>query len=140
RQEAAPPLPPAVSPHRRFVHRVATVTLMGRRQPSGPELSPAWGGVLIVSKPDRSGLTRRDLLKTTGQVAAASALAGVVLPQVHAGEDSTIRVALIGCGGRGTGAAANALQARGGPTRLWAMADGFPERLASSHRHLRSPH
>ena len=58
-----------------------------------------------MSKPDSSGLTRRDLLKTTGQVAAASALSGVAIPSVHAAEDNTIQVALVGCGGRGTGAA-----------------------------------
>jgi predicted dehydrogenase len=89
-----------------------------------------------VSTPDQSGLTRRDLLKTTGQVAAASALAGVALPQVHAGGSSTIKVALVGCGGRGTGAAENALAARGGPTQLTAMADVFQGRLDSSYRSL----
>ena len=36
------------------------------------------------------------------------ALAGVSVPRVHAGENNTIQLALIGCGGRGTGAAANA--------------------------------
>ena len=33
----------------------------------------------------------------------ASALAGVALPHVHAAENNTIQVALVGCGGRGTG-------------------------------------
>ena len=89
-----------------------------------------------MSTPDQSGLSRRDLLKTTGQVAAASALAGVALPQVHAGESNTIKVALVGCGGRGTGAAGNALATRGGPVQLVAMADVFPARLASSYRSL----
>jgi predicted dehydrogenase len=93
-----------------------------------------------VSKPDSSGLTRRDLLKTTGQVAAASALAGVVLPQVHAGESNTIKVALVGCGGRGTGAAENALATRNGPVQLVAMADVFPARLRSSHEQLNRTH
>ena len=49
------------------------------------------------------------ILQTAGRLTAASALAGVAVPSVHAAEDNTIRVALIGCGGRGTGAAANAL-------------------------------
>jgi len=40
-------------------------------------------------------------------------LAGVAIPHVHAGEDNTIRLALIGCGGRGSGAAANAMSAGG---------------------------
>ncbi len=78
-------------------------------------------------------LSRRDAIKS---VAAASALAGVALPQVHAGEDNTIQIALVGCGGRGTGAAADALRATGGPTKLVAMADVFPDRLNFSHSNL----
>ena len=59
--------------------------------------------------------SRRSFLGTTGLVAAGSALAGVAIPAVHAAEDNTIRVALIGCGGRGTGAAGNALSTTPGP-------------------------
>ncbi len=77
----------------------------------------------------KNGSSRRDFLKTTGQAAAASALAGVAIPSVHAGEDNTIRVALIGCGGRGAGAAVNALASKGGPLKLIAMADVFRDRL-----------
>jgi hypothetical protein len=46
--------------------------------------------------------TRRDFLRQTGTIACASALAATLVPHVHAAEDSTIQVALIGCGGRGT--------------------------------------
>ena len=42
--------------------------------------------------------SRRDFLKTTGVVAGASALSQVAIPAVHAAEDNTIRVALVGCG------------------------------------------
>lgn len=83
-----------------------------------------------------SSASRRDFLKTTGRFAAASALAGVTLPHVHAAEDNTLRLALIGCGGRGSGAAANALQSPAGPTRLVAMADLFPDKLSKSHANL----
>jgi predicted dehydrogenase len=69
-----------------------------------------------------------------------SALAGVALPQVHAGESGTVRVALVGCGGRGTGAAKNALNSRSVPTQLVAMADVFPNRLAGSHQDLQRTH
>ena len=86
---------------------------------------------------NNTGLTRRELIKKTGQAAAVSALAGVVLPQVHAGESNTIQIALVGCGGRGTGAAANALQTTG-PTRLVAMADVFRDRLTQSHTNLQN--
>jgi predicted dehydrogenase len=89
-----------------------------------------------VSSSSSGGVTRRDVIKTTGGIAVASALAGVAVPAVHAGESNTIRIALVGCGGRGTGAAANALSTKGGPIRLVAMADVFPERLKSSHESL----
>ena len=82
-----------------------------------------------------SGLSRRELMKNTGKAAAVSALAGVALPQVHAGGDEVIQIALVGCGGRGTGAAANALQTSG-PTRLVAMADVFTNKLSLSHTSL----
>lgn len=80
--------------------------------------------------------SRRDFLKATSRLAAASALSGVVLPRVHAGEDNTIQLAIIGCGGRGTGAVANALEAPGGPVKLIAMADLFPDKLNNSHKTL----
>ncbi len=80
--------------------------------------------------------SRRDFLKWSGTVAATSVLAGVAIPRVHAAEDSTIRLALIGCGGRGSGAAGNALESPNGPTRLVAMADLFENRLNGSHKAL----
>jgi predicted dehydrogenase len=87
---------------------------------------------------DRSNFTspRREFIKATG-AAAASALALRAIPEVHAGEDNTIRVALVGCGGRGTGAAADALSVKNGPISLVAMADVFQNRLASSHANLK---
>ena len=78
----------------------------------------------------RPAPSRRTFLKTTGQVAATSALAGVAIPSVHAAESNTIQVALVGCGGRGTGAAANALATKSGPIKLVAMADVFEDKLA----------
>jgi predicted dehydrogenase len=89
---------------------------------------------------DDNHLSRRDLLKTTGTVAAASALAGVAWPAVHTQGPQVIQVALVGCGGRGTGAALDALSSRNGPTRLVAMADVFPDRLRSSHQTIYSTH
>ena len=62
--------------------------------------------------------TRREFLKNTGQVAAASALVSVGTSYAYAGEDNTIQVALIGCGGRGTGAVANALKVHAGPLSM----------------------
>ncbi|MFQ6130419.1 MAG: Gfo/Idh/MocA family protein [Armatimonadota bacterium] len=80
--------------------------------------------------------SRRGFLKDTGRIAAASALAAATSTHVHPQEENTIRVALVGCGGRGTGAAANALSTKSGPTRLVAMADVFEDRLRSSLQSL----
>jgi len=74
--------------------------------------------------------TRRVFLQTTGKAVAGAALAATFRPG-YAAEANTIKVALVGCGSRGTGAAANAL-ATSGPTKLWAMADFFEPRLESS--------
>jgi len=85
---------------------------------------------------DNQNLSRRELGKRVGQIAAVSALAGVAIPNVYAAGDSTIQVALIGCGGRGTGAAGDALHNKVVPAKLVAMADAFPDRLNTSYRGL----
>lgn len=80
--------------------------------------------------------SRRDFMKaTTGAVAAATVVSTVV-PKVHAAGSDQISVALIGCGGRGTGAADNALSTKSGPTKLVAMADVFPQRLKNAYSAL----
>ncbi len=84
-----------------------------------------------------SSTSRREFLVHTGRLAAASALAGVALPQVHAAGSDIIQLALIGCGGRGTGAAGDALSSKNGPTKLVAMADVFDRRLTSSYDTLK---
>ena len=80
--------------------------------------------------------SRREFLQHSSQVAAASLLAAAAVPRVHAAENNTIQVALVGCGGRGTGAAADALNSKNGPVKLVAMADVFAHRLASSYENL----
>ena len=90
-----------------------------------------------MSETNSSLSTRREFIKTTGRVAAASALAGTALPHVHAAENNTLQVALIGCGGRGGGAAAQALSVKNGPMKLVAMGDVFEQRLNSSYEHLK---
>lgn len=84
------------------------------------------------ASPLDSGVTRRAFLQRTGRLATVSALAGVTLPHVHAAGSDLIRVALVGCGGRGTGAAQQALSTKSGPIRLVAMADVFAKRLETS--------
>lgn len=81
--------------------------------------------------------SRREFIRQTSTFAAVSALAGVALPHVHAAENSTIQIALVGCGGRGSGAAANALSIKSGPMKLVAMADVFANRLQKSFGDLK---
>jgi predicted dehydrogenase len=80
--------------------------------------------------------TRRDFLKLSGALTAGAALAGVTVPHVHAGEDNTIRLALIGTGSRGSGAVINAFESPNGPCKLVAMADIFGQRLEGAHKIL----
>ena len=93
---------------------------------------------------NQTSTTRREFIATTGKLAAISALANVAIPPVHAAGSDLIQVALIGCGGRGGGAAANALSVKRGPTKLVAMADIFsgaarqgPEQLAAANPQAR---
>ncbi len=81
-------------------------------------------------------LSRRDFLQQSGKAVAASALAGITLPHVHAADSDPIQLAIIGCGGRGSGAVVNAMEAPGSATKLVAMADLYYDRLQSAHRAL----
>ncbi len=72
---------------------------------------------------------------TRRQFLAASAVAAAAAPQAFAAGNDVITVGLIGCGGRGTGAAINALQADKN-VKLTAMADAFPDRLEESLQSL----
>ena len=84
-----------------------------------------------------SQTTRRDFLKTAGKVTAVSALAGVTIPHVHAAGTDTVSVALIGCGGRGTGAAENALKVQGS-VKLAAVADVFERKAEVTANNLKA--
>jgi predicted dehydrogenase len=90
-----------------------------------------------MTVPSPASPDRRDFLKTTAAAAGASALALGSAPFVHADGNDTIRVGLIGCGSRGTGAAAQALRADRN-AKLWAMGDAFADRVKSSLATLKS--
>ncbi|MEI6527325.1 MAG: Gfo/Idh/MocA family oxidoreductase, partial [Planctomycetota bacterium] len=92
------------------------------------------------TNPNASSETRRSFIKTSTSLAAAAGLTSTLSRSVHAAEDNKIRVALIGCGGRGTGAAENALQVDNGEIELVAMADVFENRLSSSYSRLKENH
>src|SRR5215831_3948933 len=83
-----------------------------------------------IHSPDQQN-TRREFLKTSSTVAAGVALAGALANPGYSAENNTIKIALIGCGGRGTGAASQAMSTKG-PTKLWAMADVFEKKVQAS--------
>ncbi len=83
--------------------------------------------------------TRREFLKTSSTALAGAALAGAMARPGYAAENNTIKIALVGCGGRGTGAAAQALSTQG-PTKLWAVADVFEHRIQSSLAGIKQGH
>ena len=78
--------------------------------------------------------SRREFIKTSGVVAGA-ALASTIASRSYAQNNESIKLALIGCGGRGSGAAAQAL-GTSGPIKIVAMADAFEDRLENSHKAL----
>jgi len=82
--------------------------------------------------------SRRNFLKTSGSVAAGSALAINIISgkSAFAQNSDTLKVGLIGCGGRGTGAANQALSADDNVV-LTAMADTFEDRLSKSLANLK---
>ncbi len=80
--------------------------------------------------------SRRQFLAQSAGVVAGSVLGGVAMSRAYAGEDNTIRLALVGCGGRGSGAVGDALSSSTGPTKLIAMADIFEDRLTRSYKAL----
>ena len=84
--------------------------------------------------------SRREFLKLSSGALAASALAGVVVPRVHAAENPPIKLALVGCGPRGTGAVADAFSTTGGPLQLYAMADLFENRIQAAYNNLSRVH
>ena len=91
---------------------------------------------MAINLPKQALSSRRRFIQTTGKLAAVSALANVAIPNVHAAGSDLIQIVLIGCGGRGGGAAANALSVKRGPIKLVAMADIFPERLNQTYAKL----
>jgi hypothetical protein len=102
------------------------------------------GMVVVASRPTtaRNGRamstpkTRREFLGEAAGITAAAMVGTRGFAGVHAGGSEEIRLALVGCGGRGGGAAADALSVESGSMRLVAMADSFEDRIKSSHEAL----
>jgi predicted dehydrogenase len=88
--------------------------------------------------PQRNGwASRRDFLKGSTAAVVGGALVGnlSIATSAHAAGSEEIKIALIGCGGRGSGAAQQALRTKGS-VKLVAMADVFADRLESSLKNL----
>ncbi len=87
---------------------------------------------------DKSNVNRRQFLKKCGSAAAGAAVLGSIAPSAFAGEDNTIRLALLGCGGRGTGAVGDALSVpNGGPIKLYVTADLIDAKMERSINSLK---
>ena len=86
--------------------------------------------------------TRRKFIKTTGGVLVAASAAPITsfATTPHVGGSDTIRIGLIGCGGRGTDAAIQAMNTKSGPVQVTAMADVFQARMNKSHKGLMNRH
>lgn len=83
------------------------------------------------SQAQRPQPSRRDFIRTGSALVVGSSLLGTnlrVASAAHPGGSDEIKVALVGCGGRGCGAALQALETKG-PVTLWAMADAFAEQI-----------
>jgi predicted dehydrogenase len=93
-----------------------------------------------ANRPEPRPASRRQFLARSGAIGALSTMALAGTPAVHAAENNTIKLALVGCGGRGTGAVVDAFAASGGPVKLYAMADLFEHRLRSSLGNLQKAH
>lgn len=88
--------------------------------------------------PNKKTSNRRNFLSTSAAVAAGGVLAAntsTAFGGFHTSSDDTIKVGLIGCGGRGTGAAINACNADPN-VRITALADAFKDRVDSCHETL----
>lgn len=88
-----------------------------------------------------SAVTRRDFIRTTSTAIAGASVLGSMLVErsAFAAESNTLKLALVGCGGRGTAAAIQALNT-GGPVKLVAMSDAFDDRLAGSLKEIQQKH
>jgi predicted dehydrogenase len=84
-----------------------------------------------MTKPAPRGVSRRQFIARSGTAVASAGLVPSLSAGVHIGGDEVIKVGLIGCGGRGTGAARQALKADAS-ARLVAMGDAFIDRLEPS--------
>ena len=92
-----------------------------------------------VDRPRTERISRRRFLSTTATAASLATLTADIHARAYAAGSGTISLGLIGCGGRGTGAAVQALNACK-QARLVAMGDAFQDRLEQSRRAVSETH
>ncbi|MEO7676122.1 MAG: twin-arginine translocation signal domain-containing protein, partial [Verrucomicrobiota bacterium] len=82
--------------------------------------------------------SRRDFIKTTGTAALGGAVASSLLfpGKSVAADEKILKIGLVGCGGRGSGAAKDALMAEPN-VRLVAMGDAFSDKLQAGRDNLK---
>jgi predicted dehydrogenase len=92
-----------------------------------------------MHQPAHSGSNRREFLRSSTAAAVGSAVVGGLsfARNAHAAGGDTLKVGLVGCGGRGTGAALNALKADAN-VQLTAMGDMFTDRIERSLKALKN--
>src|SRR5690606_30720090 len=96
----------------------------------------------MMDKMNKPGYTstfsRRDLIKGTSIIVGGTLAAAALPLAAHAAnpvDDRPLKIALIGCGARGAGAAVNALQADKN-IKLVAMSDAFRDKLDETYNNL----
>jgi len=90
----------------------------------------------MSSTSDSKGSTRREFLAASTAAAGAAAAGSLAIQRsAHAAGSDAMRIGLIGCGGRGSGAVASALSVNPS-ARLTAMADAFDDRMHTSRAAL----
>ena len=81
-------------------------------------------------------LSRRDFMKHSAVTATSMAVGAALSSRLYAAGSDVLKVGLIGCGGRGTGAVTQALMSTKTPVKLYAMADLFRDHLDESYTML----
>ena len=91
-----------------------------------------------MSKQDKQNTSRRTFLRNSTILVAGSTVAGnlEIARAANGYGTDTIKIGLVGCGGRGTGAAIQALNTQGGGLELVAMGDVFEDRVQGALRGL----
>ncbi|REK29189.1 MAG: gfo/Idh/MocA family oxidoreductase [Planctomycetota bacterium] len=90
----------------------------------------------MADSPNSQSASRRDFIKTTGAAAVGVGLTSAMAGAVHAAGSETLKVGLVGCGGRGSGAVKDALTADPA-AELVAVGDTFADRMGPRIRYLK---